>query len=244
MVLLLYLTRRGHRRYDGQQASDPMESPRELEQPLAESKQPSSSIRETIIVISPDGETRPVSGTQTHRASQFSHRTHRSGGTLGSSVPQLPDLPSISSGLLSQSYRYSYRMSQVPSHLSPPGTPVYSEKTPRTSFRSSRIPSVIGNVLGSDQVLLPNSTLLEAPAAGGGETPPGPAGDSRDQAVARAHDCQCGLEPCKCRRATDGGVRLAGGRPGEEVEGDVDGAQRSDSVGSMLPPMYGGFDGA
>ena len=136
-------------------------------------------------------------------------------------------------------------MSEVPSHLSPPGTPAYSEKTPRASFRSSRIPSVIGSFRGSDHTVLPNPILPEAPTAND-EVPPEPADDGSGQGVTRARDadCQCGLEVCRCRRATDGGVCLAGGRPGEEIEGDVDGAQRSELVGSILPPIYGRYSGS
>ncbi|KAI1782992.1 hypothetical protein LXA43DRAFT_1103138 [Ganoderma leucocontextum] len=148
-----------------------------------ESKNPNpspSSIRDTVILISPDREKQPVSvGAEMRRSSeshysQYSrHGGHPGDDRLSVSVPQLPVII-LSPPLLSPSSSEFESQRWQRSDMSPPGTPAHAythtaengdaRQTSVRSFSSSRIPSVIGSFAGSDRTVLPRLIEVDGDA--------------------------------------------------------------------------------
>ncbi|PIL28575.1 hypothetical protein GSI_08616 [Ganoderma sinense ZZ0214-1] len=167
MLVLLCLLRRNGR------SSSTKLSARPMTDPFSKSKHPSpspSSIRDTVILISPDREARRSS------ESHYSQDSHRRGTTgihpksgLRVSVPQLPAIDLSPSLLALSESPYSleseYKSKYGASNLSPPPPPApsrsYLYEGSGDVPSGGRMPSVIGGFAGSDRRVLPSMVVRD-----------------------------------------------------------------------------------
>ena len=138
--------------------------------------------------------------------------------------PRLSAKPLLSSALSSSTLPPSYRTRRsIPdlfhhAHPSPPLPPV-----PPSAYRRNRRHS-----RGAGRL------VADLQAAGWGRDTPDGEGEGAHNAAQQEHGS--GMQR---KRSKDGGVRLQGGRPGEQpLEPDDDSAEVND-VGSTRPPSYG-----
>lgn len=112
----------------------------------------------------------------------------------------------------------------------------------------ARLPQFIREIFNREEPHTDDKMFLEWRNASRRPAPGGLGGDVNDQmdngfqdAVTAGH-CRCGHGRRGVRQAEDGGIRLAGGRPGEvaadECDQDSLRTSESDRSGSTLPPPY------